>query len=87
MRKPTGHGDERLSRIELSPLPFRIGRRPGLDLTLPHTSVSREHAEFYLDRDGLRALHDVDPVHGLVRPVTAYTYNLLGFKVRNRVKV
>jgi EAL domain-containing protein (putative c-di-GMP-specific phosphodiesterase class I) len=57
------HGGERLSRIELSPLPFRIGRRPGLHLTLPDTSVSREHAEFYPDRDGL-CLRDLGSTNG-----------------------
>ena len=57
------HGGERLSRIELSPLPFRIGRRPGLELTLPHTSVSREHAEFYLDRGDLR-MRDLGSTNG-----------------------
>jgi EAL domain-containing protein (putative c-di-GMP-specific phosphodiesterase class I) len=57
------HGGERLSRIELSPLPFRIGRRPGLHMTLPDTSVSREHAEFYIDRDSLR-LRDLGSTNG-----------------------
>jgi EAL domain-containing protein (putative c-di-GMP-specific phosphodiesterase class I) len=57
------HGGERLSTIELSPLPFRIGRRPGLQLTLAATSVSREHAEFYVDGARLR-LRDLGSTNG-----------------------
>jgi EAL domain-containing protein (putative c-di-GMP-specific phosphodiesterase class I) len=57
------HGAERLSTIALSPLPFRVGRQGGLSLTLPATSVSREHAEFYLDGDSLR-LRDLDSTNG-----------------------
>jgi EAL domain-containing protein (putative c-di-GMP-specific phosphodiesterase class I) len=57
------HGGERLSTIQLSPLPFRIGRRAGLQLTLAVTSVSREHAEFYADGDRLR-LRDLGSTNG-----------------------
>jgi EAL domain-containing protein (putative c-di-GMP-specific phosphodiesterase class I) len=57
------HGDERLSTIALSPLPFRIGRRAGLQLTLAATSVSREHAEFYADGECLR-LRDLGSTNG-----------------------
>jgi EAL domain-containing protein (putative c-di-GMP-specific phosphodiesterase class I) len=57
------HGSERLSTIALTPLPFRIGRRSGLQMTLPATSVSREHAEFYLDGDRLR-LRDLGSTNG-----------------------
>ena len=57
------HGGERLSTIALSPLPFRIGRRAGLQLTLAATSVSREHAEFYVDGDNLR-LRDLGSTNG-----------------------
>ncbi|HET7295301.1 MAG TPA: EAL domain-containing protein [Vicinamibacteria bacterium] len=35
-------------------LPFRIGRRAGLELSLPYESVSKEHAEIYGTGDGLR---------------------------------
>ncbi|HSB71798.1 MAG TPA: EAL domain-containing protein [Candidatus Methylomirabilis sp.] len=57
------HGSERLSTIKLSPLPFRIGRYAGLELTLPATSVSREHAEFYGEGDRLR-LRDLGSTNG-----------------------
>jgi EAL domain-containing protein (putative c-di-GMP-specific phosphodiesterase class I) len=57
------HGDERLSTIALSPLPFRIGRRAGLQLTLAAASVSREHAEFYADGECLR-LRDLGSTNG-----------------------
>jgi pSer/pThr/pTyr-binding forkhead associated (FHA) protein len=57
------HGGERLSTIAVTPLPFRVGRRTGLHLTLQDTSVSREHAEFYLDGDGLR-LRDIGSRNG-----------------------
>jgi EAL domain-containing protein (putative c-di-GMP-specific phosphodiesterase class I) len=57
------HGGERLSTIRLSPLPFRVGRRAGLELTLAATSVSREHAEFYADGDTLR-LRDLGSTNG-----------------------
>ena len=56
-------GGERLSTIELSPLPFRVGRRTGVQLTLAATSVSREHAEFYAEGDTLR-LRDLGSRNG-----------------------
>lgn len=57
------HGSERLSTIRLAPLPFRIGRHTGLQMTLPATSVSREHAEFYVEGDSLR-LRDLGSTNG-----------------------
>jgi EAL domain-containing protein (putative c-di-GMP-specific phosphodiesterase class I) len=36
-----------LRRLTIRPLPFVIGRRPGLSLTLPSVAVSRSHAEIY----------------------------------------
>jgi EAL domain-containing protein (putative c-di-GMP-specific phosphodiesterase class I) len=57
------HGGERLSTVRLSPLPFRVGRRAGIELTLAATSVSREHAEFYADGDQLR-LRDLGSTNG-----------------------
>ncbi len=57
------HRGERLSTIRLSPLPFRIGRHPGLHLTLPAASLSREHAEFYLEGNDLR-LRDLNSTNG-----------------------
>jgi EAL domain-containing protein (putative c-di-GMP-specific phosphodiesterase class I) len=41
-----GDGD-RLRRVPLNALPFRVGRRQGLDLVLPAESVSKLHAELY----------------------------------------
>lgn len=58
------HGQDRITMIELRPLPFRIGRHPALHLTLPTESVSTEHAEFYADEgDGLR-LRDLGSTNG-----------------------
>jgi EAL domain-containing protein (putative c-di-GMP-specific phosphodiesterase class I) len=57
------HGGERLSTIKIAPLPFRIGRRAGLGLTLAATSVSRDHAEFYAESDRLH-LRDLDSTNG-----------------------
>src|SRR5262245_53354916 len=50
-------------RVLIRPLPFRVGRRPGLDLTLPSDSVSKEHAEIYLDLDTLR-IRDLGSTNG-----------------------
>jgi EAL domain-containing protein (putative c-di-GMP-specific phosphodiesterase class I) len=47
-------GGRQLRRVALHPLPYRIGRRPGLDLTLSSDGVSKEHAEIYKDGGGLR---------------------------------
>jgi EAL domain-containing protein (putative c-di-GMP-specific phosphodiesterase class I) len=47
-------GGRQLRRVAVHPLPYRIGRRPGLGLTLPSDGVSKDHAEIYLDGDGLR---------------------------------
>jgi hypothetical protein len=49
--------------VPIHPLPFRIGRRPGLDLTLPSELVSKEHAEIYSEGDGLR-LRDLRSTNG-----------------------
>lgn len=46
-------GGRQLRRVAVHPLPYRIGRRPGLDLTLPSDGVSKEHAEIYEDEAGL----------------------------------
>jgi EAL domain-containing protein (putative c-di-GMP-specific phosphodiesterase class I) len=57
------HGQERITMVELLPLPFRVGRHPALHLTLSAESVSTEHAEFYADGDGLR-LRDLGSTNG-----------------------
>jgi EAL domain-containing protein (putative c-di-GMP-specific phosphodiesterase class I) len=56
-------GGKRVRRVPIRPLPFRIGRRPGLDLTLHSDSVSKEHAEIYLDLDTLR-IRDLGSTNG-----------------------
>jgi len=60
-----GSGDERgwyletvsegtLRRVRITTLPFRVGRRPGLELVLPAESVSKLHAEIYRRGQDLR---------------------------------
>jgi EAL domain-containing protein (putative c-di-GMP-specific phosphodiesterase class I) len=46
-------GGRQLRRIALHPLPFRVGRLPGLALTLASDSVSKEHAELFLRGESL----------------------------------
>jgi EAL domain-containing protein (putative c-di-GMP-specific phosphodiesterase class I) len=53
----------RLRRVAVSILPFRIGRLPGLDLTLPADSVSKRHAEIYASGAGLH-LRDLGSTNG-----------------------
>jgi EAL domain-containing protein (putative c-di-GMP-specific phosphodiesterase class I) len=43
----------RRQRISIHTLPFRVGRRQGLELTLPADSVSKNHAEIYATGSGL----------------------------------
>lgn len=38
-------GGKRLWKVPIRKSPFRVGRRPNLDLSLPSSSVSQEHAE------------------------------------------
>jgi EAL domain-containing protein (putative c-di-GMP-specific phosphodiesterase class I) len=52
-----------LQRKWIHTLPFRIGRRHGLDLVLPAESVSKEHAEIYAVGSTLR-LRDLGSVNG-----------------------
>jgi EAL domain-containing protein (putative c-di-GMP-specific phosphodiesterase class I) len=56
-------GGKGMRRVPIRPIPFRIGRRQGLDLTLPSDSVSKEHAEIYLDIDTLR-VRDLGSTNG-----------------------
>jgi EAL domain-containing protein (putative c-di-GMP-specific phosphodiesterase class I) len=46
--------DGSLQRTPLQPLPFRIGRAPGLQLVLPAAHVSKLHAEIYSAGPALR---------------------------------
>lgn len=50
------NGGKTLRRVPICRLPFRIGRRPGLDLTLPSASVSKVHAEIEQIGDSLRLI-------------------------------
>jgi EAL domain-containing protein (putative c-di-GMP-specific phosphodiesterase class I) len=53
----------RLRRISVHTLPFRVGRRQGLELTLPADSVSKSHAEIYATSTGL-GLRDLGSKNG-----------------------
>jgi EAL domain-containing protein (putative c-di-GMP-specific phosphodiesterase class I) len=53
----------RLRRIAIHTLPFRVGRRRGLELILPADSVSKSHAEFFDSGSGL-ALRDLGSKNG-----------------------
>jgi EAL domain-containing protein (putative c-di-GMP-specific phosphodiesterase class I) len=57
------HPQDRMSMIEIRPLPFRVGRQSALQLTLPAESVSTEHAEFYESGTALR-LRDLGSTNG-----------------------
>jgi EAL domain-containing protein (putative c-di-GMP-specific phosphodiesterase class I) len=56
-------GGRQLRRIVVHPLPFRIGRLPGLSLFLASDSVSKEHAEIEL-RDGTPWVRDLGSKNG-----------------------
>jgi EAL domain-containing protein (putative c-di-GMP-specific phosphodiesterase class I) len=56
-------GGRQLSRIPIRQLPFRIGRRPDVDLTLHSSLVSKLHAEIYLEGEALR-LRDLGSTNG-----------------------
>ena len=55
-------GRKRL-RLPVFPLPFRIGRRHGLALTLPWETISKEHAEIF-ERNGELVLLDLQTTNG-----------------------
>jgi EAL domain-containing protein (putative c-di-GMP-specific phosphodiesterase class I) len=55
-----------LRRVAIRVLPFRVGRRPGLELVLPADSVSKLHAEIY-ERDGEPRLRDLGSRNGTFR--------------------
>jgi EAL domain-containing protein (putative c-di-GMP-specific phosphodiesterase class I) len=46
-------GGRQLRRIAVHPLPFRVGRLPGLALSLVSESVSKEHAELFVQGGAL----------------------------------
>jgi EAL domain-containing protein (putative c-di-GMP-specific phosphodiesterase class I) len=52
-----------LRRVRIHSLPFRVGRRHGLELVLPADSVSKVHAEIYALGPGLR-LRDLGSKNG-----------------------
>jgi EAL domain-containing protein (putative c-di-GMP-specific phosphodiesterase class I) len=56
-------GGKQLRQMPIDPLPFRIGRQPGLDLVLPSQLVSKSHAEIYEANGGLR-LRDLRSTNG-----------------------
>jgi EAL domain-containing protein (putative c-di-GMP-specific phosphodiesterase class I) len=56
-------GARQLRRIALHPLPFRVGRLPGLALTLNSESVSKEHADLFL-RGGVLHVRDLGSKNG-----------------------
>jgi EAL domain-containing protein (putative c-di-GMP-specific phosphodiesterase class I) len=55
--------EKRIWRTVLRPLPFRIGRRPPVDLRLISDRVSNHHAEIYL-HDGDLCLRDLGSTNG-----------------------
>jgi EAL domain-containing protein (putative c-di-GMP-specific phosphodiesterase class I) len=57
-----GEGGQ-LRRVAIHGLPFRVGRRQGLELVLPADSVSKLHAEIYSHGAGLR-LRDLGSKNG-----------------------
>ncbi len=57
------NGAKALRRVAIRPLPFRIGRLPSLDLSLPSESVSKEHAVICQEGDTL-LLRDLRSTNG-----------------------
>ena len=56
-------GGKNLHRVRIQRLPFRIGRLDNLELTLPFHSVSKEHAEIYLEGSSLK-VRDLKSTNG-----------------------
>jgi EAL domain-containing protein (putative c-di-GMP-specific phosphodiesterase class I) len=52
-----------LRLMPIQPLPFRIGRRPGLELVLPSHRVSKLHAEIFAE-DGVLKIRDQQSRNG-----------------------
>ena len=59
--RPTGGEETRSFRLD--PLPFQVGRKPGLSLMLPGNTVSGLHAEFFKDGSAL-CLRDLGSTNG-----------------------
>lgn len=55
--------EKRLQQIPICNLPFRIGRQPGLELTLPSELVSSRHAQIEIEAGELR-LTDLGSTNG-----------------------
>ncbi len=56
-------GTAGLRLMPIHPLPFRIGRRPGLELVLPSHRVSKLHAEIF-EQDGVLKIRDQQSRNG-----------------------
>src|SRR5258706_6969951 len=56
-------GGRQLRQIPITPIPFRIGRMPGLDLVLPSQLVSKTHAEIS-EANGALRLRDLRSTNG-----------------------
>jgi len=72
MLESVGTGGKEIRRMPIPTLPFRIGRRPGLELVLPSDLVSKAHAEIY-ELDGALRIRDLDSHNGTFlnhKPVT-----------------
>ncbi|MBN2371845.1 MAG: EAL domain-containing protein [Vicinamibacteria bacterium] len=59
----TMQGSRRIWSVPITNLPFRIGRRPGLEMTLHSQAVSVAHAEIYESSGSLR-LRDLRSTNG-----------------------
>jgi len=55
--------DQKIWRVPLVRRPFRVGRRPGLELTLTSSSVSNDHAEILHEADAVR-VRDLGSTNG-----------------------
>jgi EAL domain-containing protein (putative c-di-GMP-specific phosphodiesterase class I) len=61
----TVDGGKSLSRVPIRTNPFRVGREEGLELTLPDSSVSKQHAEIVTEESGnALLLHDLGSTNG-----------------------
>jgi EAL domain-containing protein (putative c-di-GMP-specific phosphodiesterase class I) len=64
-------GPERVDFVEISVLPFRVGRRAELPLCVPRATVSSQHAEFFAvdGRLWIRDLHSTNGTYVNGKPV------------------